>query len=52
MWFGTAQCNVRTTKCEKKNNGTTKYDKITIKFDISIAQFDDRTVKCEKKKLG
>ena len=33
----------------KKNNGTTKCDKSTIKSDISTAQCNNGTVKCEKK---
>ena len=35
-----------------KNKGTTTCDKRTIKFDIGIAQCDNRIVKCEKKNKG
>ena len=51
MWSGTAQCDVRTIKCEKKNNGTTIYDKSAIKCDVGTAQCDNKTVKCEEKKI-
>ena len=51
MWSGTAQCDVRTIKCEKKNNGITKYDKSAIKCDVGTAQCDNKTVKCEEKKI-
>ena len=33
----------------KKNKETTKCDKTTVTCDIRIAQYEDRTDKCEKK---
>ena len=33
----------------KKNKGTTKCEKRTVKCDVGIAQYEDGTVKCEKK---
>ena len=33
----------------RKIRGTTKCDKSTIKYDVGIAQCEDRTGKCEKK---
>ena len=33
----------------KKNNGTTECDKSTIICDVCIAQYEDSTIKCEKK---
>ena len=33
----------------KKNKGTTKCEKRTIKCDIGTAQYEDRTVNCGKK---
>ena len=33
----------------EKNNGTTKCDKSTIRYDVGTAQYDDETVKREKK---
>ena len=38
------QSNVR-----KKSKGTTKCEKKTVTCDIGTAQYEDRTVKCEKK---
>ena len=35
--------------CEK-SKGTTKCEKRTITYDIGTAQYEDRIVKCEKKK--
>ena len=34
----------------RKNKGTTECDKSTITYDVSIAQCEDNTIKCEKKK--
>ena len=34
---------------EKKSNGTTKCEKRTVTCDVRIAQYEDRTIKCEKK---
>ena len=34
----------------KKNKGTTICDKRTVKCDIGIAQYDNGTIECEKKK--
>ena len=34
----------------EKNNGTTKCDKSSITCNISTAQCEDGTIKCEKKK--
>ena len=34
----------------EKNNGTTKYDKSTIRCDVDTTQCDNETAKCEKKK--
>ena len=34
---------------EKKNKGTTEYDKITIIYDVGTAQCENETIKCEKK---
>ena len=36
-------------KMWEKNNGTIKCDKRTVTYDVEIAQYEDRTVKCEKK---
>ena len=33
----------------KKNQGTTKCDESTIKYDIGIAEYDNGTIRCEKK---
>ena len=46
--IGTAQCEDRTVKCEKKSKGTTKYEK-NVTCDVGIAQCEDEIVKCEKK---
>ena len=45
----TAQCEDQTVKCEKKNKGTTKYEKRTVTYDVGTAQCEDEIVKCEKK---
>ena len=38
-------------KCEKKKNkGTTKCDKSTVTCEIGTTQFEDKTIKCKKKK--
>ena len=34
----------------RKNNGTTKYDKSTITYDVSTTQSEDGTIKYEKNK--
>ena len=34
---------------KKKERGTTKYDKNIVTWDIDIAQYEDGTIKCEKK---
>ena len=36
----------------KKNKGITKCDKRTVICAVGIAQCEDETVKCEKKKKG
>ena len=36
----------------EKNKGTNKRDKSTVTFDVGTAQYDDETVKCEKKNKG
>ena len=36
-------------KCEKKNKGTTEYDKSTITCDVGTVQSEDSTIKFEKK---
>ena len=33
----------------EKNKGTTECDKSTVTCDISTAQYEDGTIKCEKK---
>ena len=33
----------------KKYKGTTKCDKSTVTYNVSTAQYNDETVKCEKK---
>ena len=33
----------------RKNKGTTECDKSTITYDVSIAQCEEGTIKCEKK---
>ena len=48
---GATQCDNEIVKCEKKNKGTTKYDKSTIICDVGIAQCDNEIVKYKKKKL-
>ena len=35
---------------KKKKKGTTKCDESTIKCDVGITQYEDRTIKCEKNK--
>ena len=32
-----------------KNKGITECDKITVTCDVGIAQYEDGTIKCEKK---
>ena len=44
---GTAQCEDRTVKCEKKNKGTTECDKRTVTCNIGTTQCENRTIKCE-----
>ena len=34
----------------EKKNWTTKHDKSTVKCDFDTAQFEDGTIKCQKKK--
>ena len=34
---------------KKKKKGTTKYDKNIVTWDIYTAQYEDGTIKCEKK---
>ena len=34
----------------RKNKGTTKCDKRTVTSDVGTAQYEDKTVKCKKKK--
>ena len=34
---------------KKKKKGTTKYDKNIVTWDIDTAQYEDGTIKCEKK---
>ena len=34
---------------EKKSKGTTKCEKKSVIYDVGIAQYEDKTVKCEKK---
>ena len=34
----------------EKNRGTTQCDKRTVTCEVGIAQFEDGTIKCEKKK--
>ena len=36
----------------EKNNGTTKYDKSTVKFDVGTTQCNDETIKYEKTNYG
>ena len=45
----TAQCEDQIVKCEKKNKGTTKYEKRTMTCYVRTAQYEDGTVKHEKK---
>ena len=33
----------------EKSKGTTKCEKITVTCDVGTAQYEDRTIKCEKK---
>ena len=33
----------------RKNKGITECDKITVTCDVGIAQYEDGTIKCEKK---
>ena len=42
--------NKKTTKCEKKNKGTTGYDKSIVICDVDTAQCEDDIIKYEKKK--
>ena len=34
----------------EKNKGTTEWEKRTVTCDVETTQYDDGTVKCEKKK--
>ena len=36
----------------EKSRGTTKCDKRTVTCDVGLAQYEDETVKCEKKIKG
>ena len=45
----TAQYENGTIKCEKKNKGTTKYDKSSITCDTDTRQCEDGIIKFEKK---
>ena len=40
---------IKLSNVRKKNRGITKYDKITVICDVDIVQYEDGTVKCEKK---
>ena len=46
---GIVQYDNETIKCEKKNKGTTEYNKSTVTCNIGIAQFENGIIKCEKK---
>ena len=37
---------------EKKNRGTTEFDKSTVICDVDTAQYKDNTIKCGKKNKG
>ena len=41
---------IEPSNIKKKSKEITKYKKRTVTCDIGIAQCEDRTVKCEKKK--
>ena len=43
------QCETGTIKCEEKNKEITECDKSTVTYDIGTAQYEDSTIKCEKK---
>ena len=36
----------------EKKKGTTKCDKRTVKYNVGTAQYEDETIKCEKKNKG
>ena len=40
---------MKLSNVRKKSKGTTKCEKIIITCDVETAQYDDRTIKCEKK---
>ena len=37
------------SKCEKKSKGTTKCEKKIVTYDVGTAQYENETVKCERK---
>ena len=41
---------IKPSNVRKKNKGTTEYDKSIITCDVSTIQYEDGTIKCEKKK--
>ena len=41
---------MKPSNMRKKNKGTTECDKRIITCDVGIAQYEDRIIKCEKKK--
>ena len=40
---------IEPSNLRKKSKGTTKSEKRIITYDVGIAQYEDKTVKCEKK---
>ena len=44
---GTAQCEDKTIKYEKKNKETIKCDKRTVTCNIGTAQCENETIKCD-----
>ena len=40
---------MKPSNVRKKNKGTTKCEKRTVTCDVGTAQYEDETVKCEKK---
>ena len=41
---------MKPSNVRKKNKETTEFDKSTVIFDVRSVQYEDETIKCEKKK--
>ena len=47
--YSTTKCNKSTVRCDV---GIVKCDKRTVTCDVRITQYEDETIKCEKKNKG